>query len=101
MNIACLGWGSLIWDQRNLPIDGNGLQNDLDAVVWTNLKFGFKKSRDTMPSCDEVIAHLLDLRGAKRLFAEKYVRQTHPQIRTEYRAKIEKKLGWTPEDGGG
>jgi hypothetical protein len=27
MMIACLGWGSLIWDQRDLPIQGSWLKN--------------------------------------------------------------------------
>lgn len=27
MIIACLGWGSLIWDQRGLPVQGSWLKN--------------------------------------------------------------------------
>lgn len=29
MIIACLGWGSLVWDQRDLPVQGSWLKNGL------------------------------------------------------------------------
>ena len=188
MNIACLGWGSLIWDQRSLPVRGkwfddgpilpiefaressdgritlvivheehventvrslwalmsvttlekakSGLakregvlekkikcsigfwerkngethgrssteisqgaeSRDLDAVVWTNLECGLKKTRREMPSCEDVLRHLKNLRCKKREAAEKYIRRTPFQIDTEYRRQIQIQLNWRPTE---
>ncbi|WP_299392915.1 hypothetical protein [Pelagibius sp.] len=68
----------------------------LDGVVWTALPPKFDSART--PAADEVLAFLAGLEGAERAFAERYVRRTHPQIRTPYRARIEDALGWHPED---
>jgi hypothetical protein len=181
LNIACLGWGSLIWDPRTLPIRGKwfddgpllpvefsressdgritlvicdvdyhvrtywalldvmglntakselaaresiedkyietsigywdkdsgkshgeartkieawALTMNIDAVVWTNLKAGFKSSRDTMPSSDDVLDHLRNLPYAKRRVAEEYIRRAPAQIDTKYRRLIEREFGW-------
>lgn len=173
--IACLGWGSLIWDSRDLPIQRNWFKDGpliqveylrqsldnritlvlhgsakpvrslwtlmdtgdlqsakgslrsregckinhisswsrgenspsnifdisewvagrgIDSLIWTGLppKFGGK---NIVPSIDEVILHLRGLSGAPKDNAERYVRQTPPQIDTAYRRKIESELGWT------
>jgi hypothetical protein len=179
LNIACLGWGSLIWDRRTLPIRGkwfddgpllpvefsressdgritlvicdvdydvrtywalldardlNTAKSDLakregieaenidqsigywdkgsnkshgraktkiaawaqtmniDAVVWTNLETGFKSSRGTLPSSDDVLRHLRNLPDAKRRVAEEYIRKVPAQIDTDYRRLIECEL---------
>lgn len=185
MNIACIGWGSLIWDPRSLPI--SGLWNDdgpmlpiefaresadgritlvltdvskittslwttlsvndvkeaklklaeregvseknirysigfwdseskkshgtssseieewanqkgLDGVVWTNLKYGFKKSRDVMPEYSDILNHLKSLPDEKRLVAEKYIRKTPVQVDTEFRVKLQDDLRWFPSE---
>lgn len=183
MDIACLGWGSLIWDPRALPIRGKwfddgpalpiefaresgdkqitlviadvdysvrslwGLMSvgtlgeakgsladregideknikhsigfwcqstgcshgravpeigswaeskQLDAVVWTNLKFGFKKSRGQMPKYDDVLRHLKDLPREKQSVAEEYVRRAPVQIDTEFRRRLNADFGWSP-----
>ena len=184
MNVVCLGWGSLIWDPRCLPIVGNwhtdgpelpiefaressdgritlvltedatplpslwatlavtsldearaclarregvrdrnvkysigfwdkrgkshgrskerigdwAISNEVASVIWTNLKFGFRGSRDQMPTAEEVVRHLGVLRGEARCKAEMYVRCTPLQIRTSYRARIEKALHWHPPE---
>lgn len=179
--IACLGWGSLVWDPRELPIqrqwyvdgpliqiefarqslDGRitlvleqnatpvrslwalmdtpeiatasealrlregisardhnkigswsvgkatpqlvlGLPEWADArgvqgVVWTNLPPKFDGSEKT-PSEEEVLHYLSQLNGAKRGYAERYVRMAPKQIDTEYRRRIEAVLHWTPQD---
>ncbi|MDD9981595.1 MAG: hypothetical protein OXU81_09595 [Gammaproteobacteria bacterium] len=177
--IACLGWGSLIWDPRGLPIrrywfndgplvpvefarqsqDGRmtlvvapdarpirvlwalmdsecpdearaqlarregigrkakehvgmwvpgtteslaGIERwargrDLDAVVWTALPAKFA-GEEQMPSEDNVIGYLRELRGAQRENAERYVRRTPRQIDTAYRRRIEAELDWTPNE---
>ncbi|HIP78959.1 MAG TPA: hypothetical protein EYH07_10920 [Kiloniellaceae bacterium] len=66
----------------------------LDGVVWTALPPKFDSART--PDVDEVLTFLAGLDGAERAFAERYVRRTHPQIRTHYRARIESALGWHP-----
>lgn len=183
MNIACLGWGSLIWEPRGLPIRGRwfddgpvipvefaressgkritivianveyavrtlwalmsvsnldeakcklavreGISKEyikssigfwekstgskhgesaeqiiiwaerlqLDAVIWTNLKCGFKDTRDTMPKYDQILKYFNGLQHEERKVAEEYVRRAPIQIDTQFRRGIEKDLGWTP-----
>lgn len=183
MNIACLGWGSLIWSSQGLPIRGewfddgpllpiefaresNGKRitlvvadvqhtvrtlwalmsvttleeaksaladredikdgnikysigywekasntshgqgaveiadwanaKDLDAVVWTNLKYGFKISPDVMPKYAEILKHIRGLSQEERQLAEEYVCRAPLQIDTEYRRNLQRDLGWKP-----
>ena len=68
----------------------------LDAVVWTNLKVGFKDKRDALPQYDQVLKHLRSLSHEERGVAEEYVRKAPAQIDTEYRRYLERDLGWAP-----
>ena len=180
MTIACLGWGSLIWDPRNLPIcsewrtdgpelpiefarqsqDGRitlvivggarpvpvlwamldvpsigdarrslaereGISADnakhsigawtadirsshgeietianwakvapVTGVVWTALKPRFG-GRLIKPAGSQVVRYLLGLEPDKRRRAEEYIRRAPAQIKTAYRERIERELGWT------
>lgn len=187
MKIACLGWGSLIWDPKSIPIRGNwfndgpnlpiefaresangritlvlanvdyqvrsmwallssenldgakkalaaregiseenikfsigfwdgksgesyGLRTkeigawaehlNIDAVVWTNLKCGFKGkgNRGTMPSCADILEHLQSLPSESTKVAKEYICKAPIQIDTEYRKQIQENLGWQPEN---
>jgi hypothetical protein len=179
--IACLGWGSLIWDPRELPIqrpwfdDGPLIQVEfaresqdgritlvleqaatpvhslwavmdtleiaaarealrlregipaggstgigswrvgetppqlvfslpewahvrgIQGVVWTDLPSKFD-GKERTPTEEEVVHHLGQLTGAKRICAERYVRMAPKQIDTAYRRRIEAILHWTPHD---
>lgn len=177
--IACLGWGSLIWDPRELPIyrewfqDGplirvdflrqskdnritlvlhkksayvrglwalmsindfnnakvalasrEGISEDnidnyigswsrdddepecilelnswassrgIESVIWTALPPKIDRKNEKVPTVDQVISHLSDLKGPERDNAEMYVRRTPKQIDTNYRRCIEASLGW-------
>ena len=70
---------------------------ELDGVVWTNLKYGFKLSRNVMPEYQDILSHFESLSNEQRIVAEKYVRKTPIQINTEFRSKLEADLGWLPE----
>jgi hypothetical protein len=179
--VACLGWGSLVWDPRGLPIqtewftDGPSVQVEflresengritlvlhssaqavrslwavmkpttldeaiealrdregipkrytarnvgmwsrgdatpalltdlaewaesrgLDAVVWTALSAKFRGENGRVPSVEETVSYLGDLRGEVRAEAELYVRRAPRQIDTPYRRAIEAALAWTP-----
>ena len=72
----------------------------VDSVVWTNLKFGFKKSRDQLPTAEEVVCHLRGLDQEAHQKAKEYVCRAPLQIRTKYRAEIEAALGWVRCHGG-
>jgi hypothetical protein len=180
--IACLGWGSLIWDSRTLPIqrqwysdgpllkveflrqsrddritlvlhdsaeavrclwalltvksleeakvalafrEGISEQNisqhigvwsygeesppliielglwaesrGIRQVIWTALPPRYLNENNNCPSSEEVINHLLSLRGPARENAEKYIRLAPMQIDTPYRRDIEARLGWMPQ----
>ncbi len=71
------------------------IEKDIDYAIWTGLSFS-KKTDNQRPSIDKIIEHLnsIDLRECKA--AEEYIRKAPKQIDTEYRRKIELKLGWTP-----
>jgi hypothetical protein len=78
-------------------IGGWAKQLALDAVVWTNLKVGFKDKRGELPQYDQILEHLRwCLSHEERAFAEEYVRKAPTQIDTEYRRNLERDLGWTP-----
>jgi hypothetical protein len=180
MLIVCLGWGSLVWDPRDLPIRGkwftdgpflpiefarqssdgrmtlvlmpttfplvrslwkpisvvnvaaarkalgkrecpdrkkpetcvdhwpHGSQNrhvarqvgqwarglQIDAVVWTNLPPRFGGEDNTIPSAQEVVTYLRELRGQERKQAKGYIRMAPTQIDTDYRRAIESELKW-------
>lgn len=70
---------------------------DIDAVVWTNLKCGFKSNRGTMPTCAEILEYLQALSPESKKKAKKYICKAPIQIATEYRKQIEDNLGWQPE----
>jgi hypothetical protein len=181
MTIACLGWGSLIWNPRNLPLqshwhkdgpslpvefarksadgritlviapdskvlrvlwaaldvstvdearqtlaDREGIRPEnmgrymgawssdrssghpevatigewaiasgISGAVWTALPPKFSEVVGK-PSWNQVIRYLAQLTGDTKRLAEEYVRRAPSQIRTPYREKIERELGWTP-----
>jgi hypothetical protein len=177
--IACIGWGSLIWDPGELPItgewhaDGPGLRvefarqssrgrvtlvlapparvvttlwahidassvaqacellrqregtvaryiasqvskdlpgasaahqsvyrwlqdKEIDAAIWTALRPKWNGTDFQMPTEDECVEYLRTRSGNEAAAAEEYVRRTPKQIRTNFRARIETELGWTP-----
>ncbi|MDN3523086.1 hypothetical protein [Halomonas ramblicola] len=183
MKIACLGWGSLIWDPRGLPIRGNWFEDGpilpiefaresggkrvtlviveqgtlvrtlwalmsvvaledakaalaeregiseenikysigywcsetetshgrceaqigawakelgLDAVVWTNLKCGFRNARDKMPTYEQILDHLQTIDHEERQVAERYIRRAPVQIDTKFRRWLTRDFGWDP-----
>lgn len=183
MNIACLGWGSLVWNPRSIPIRGKWFNDgpnlpiefaresddshitlvlakvdyqvrslwafmsskslddakkalaarerisdknikysigfwdresgesyglcsavigawavhlDIDTVVWTNLKYGFKNKRNKMPTCADIVEHLSSLPYESKKVAEEYICKAPIQIDTEYRRQIQADLGWQP-----
>lgn len=69
-----------------------------DAVVWTAVPPKFSDVEGRMPSADEAVAFLSSLSGTTRQSAEDYVRQVPATIRTAYRIRFERDLGWTPRE---
>jgi hypothetical protein len=67
----------------------------LKGVVWTALGPRFPGAMGA-PSCEQVISYLQGLDSRKRELAEEYIRKAPRQIRTAYRGRIERSLGWTP-----
>jgi hypothetical protein len=67
----------------------------LDAVVYTNLGPNFHLDGQ-LPTADEVVGYLRNLKGVTRDEAEEYVRKAPTQVNTAYRRAIEAALSWTP-----
>lgn len=68
-------------------------QHNLDGVVWTALLPKWNGKNGVGPTIEQVLEFLRGLGTGSD--AERYVRKTHPQVRTAYRARIEAELGWT------
>jgi hypothetical protein len=63
------------------------------GVVWTALKPRFAGT-PVKPSSEQVIDYLKALDPETKRVAEECVRRAPPQIRTAYRERIERDLGW-------
>lgn len=66
-----------------------------EAVVWTALPARYARRTGVAPTADEAVRYLAGLSGDQRIKAEEYVRRTPTQIRTTYRSRFERELGWT------
>lgn len=71
-------------------------QIGLNAVIWTNLPPKFQSKNGRIPTREEVVSHLSQLKGSKRDNAEQYIRLAPRQIDTDYRQFIEARLNWSP-----
>lgn len=69
----------------------------IQGAVWTALPAKFAGVSERAPSAHEALAFLDGSNGQQRANAERYVRQTPPEIRTLYRSLFEQRLGWTPK----
>ena len=76
------------------PVIGEwAARHDLDGVVWTALPPKWNGQSGAVPTIEQVLEFLRGRDVGSR--AERYIRKAPPQIRTAYRARIEKELGWT------
>lgn len=67
-------------------------------VIWTALGPRFD-GRPIAPTQDQAVAYLQELcHGGRSTKAEEYVRRAPLQIRTAYRRRLERCLGWTPRE---
>ena len=69
---------------------------DINHVIWTALEPRFRRTSGERPSVDQALAHLKGLTGHDQVKAEQYVRRAPRQIRSAYRERFERSLGWTP-----
>lgn len=67
-------------------------------MIWTALPPKFDGEDERAPTMAEAVDYLSGLEGEIRKRAEEYVRRTPPQIRTEYRQRFERELGWHSVD---
>ncbi|WP_457102709.1 hypothetical protein [Mesorhizobium sp. USDA 4775] len=70
----------------------------VQSAIWTALPPKFEGREGKVPTIDDVLAHLRELKGATRDNAERYIRLAPRQIDTAYRRQIEAELGWKPLD---
>lgn len=67
-------------------------KRELDGVVWTALKPGFRMNRDEPVTLAAAITHLQRLDGAALANAARYIQQAPAQVQTEFRAALESEL---------
>lgn len=65
-------------------------EKELDGVVWTDLKAGFRPDRKSVPTLEEATRHLGALTGKAREKAAAYVLRAPSQIATPFRPELEK-----------
>ena len=70
-------------------------EQDIDAVIWTNLSSFFKDKIGLKLSDINVVNYLTSLSPEAQVKAEEYIRKAPVQINTEIRNAIEEKLSWT------
>ncbi|MCP5391912.1 MAG: hypothetical protein H6920_09870 [Sphingomonadaceae bacterium] len=72
--------------------------NGVQAVVWTALLPGMKEKRGSVPTLDELAAHLAKLEGAALAKARNYIANAPTQIATPYREELAKACDASPSD---
>lgn len=86
ISYARIGWPIHDWMEKQ----------NLEAVVWTMLPPKFHRKNGVVPSVEEAVEYLRMRRGQELLDAREYVERAPAQIRTPYRTRFEKELGWLP-----
>ena len=85
-------------DPKELPgLGAWATHRDINHVIWTALTPRFEGTNGVRPTEDQAVGYLESLKGHARVRAEKYVRRAPTQIRTAYRRRFERCLGWTPD----
>lgn len=72
------------------------LSQNLDAVIWTNLKPNFKDKIGLALNEDNVINYLKYIPQEVQTKAEEYIRKAPLAIKTPIRTAIQNKLDWHP-----
>jgi hypothetical protein len=99
-NIEGIAYVSILDDQSNCQTVPESCEvirqwaeeNELDAIIWTDLPSNFKKETGMDFTEDNVIIYLRSLEGESLEKAEEYVRKTPPQVKTTIRGRIEREL---------
>lgn len=69
-------------------------KQDIDAVIWTNLKGNFQDKMGCKISEENVIDYLKNLPLDIQAKAEEYIRKAPSVVNTVFRRSIEKELKW-------
>ena len=76
------------------PLTTWAQERQLDAVIWTALPPRIAQSEGLIPTVDDAIAYLRELKGETRAHAHHYLMQVPEQLDTPYRRAIKQQLGW-------
>lgn len=75
-------------------------EKKIKNIIWTDLpeKWSHKNENEETVNIipNERIEYLKNLPSEKKELAEKYIRKTPPQIKTNFRKLIEKQFNWKP-----
>lgn len=76
------------------PLTAWAQARQIDALIWTALPPRIAHSEGLIPTVDDAIAYLRELKGEKREHARHYLTQVPQQLDTPYRRAIRQQLGW-------
>lgn len=75
-------------------------EKKIKNIIWTDLpeKWNYKNENNETVNINpnERIEYLKNLTSEKKELAEKYIRKTPPEIKTNFRKVIEEQLNWKP-----
>lgn len=95
-SIHCVTLGEMYTDEIQQTICAWAKLKKLDAVIWTGLSYS-AKTGNSRPTFESILSHLSSLTESELQEAKKYVLNAPPQIKTEYRKRLEAELGWHME----
>lgn len=75
-------------------------EKKIKNIIWTDLpeKWSYQNENDETVNVNpnEIIEYQKNLTSEKKELAEKYIRKTPPEIKTNFRKVIEEQLNWKP-----